>query len=124
MNALTQYQLTAADLDVLLALVRTGNLAEAGKRLGANTSTVFRSVQKIEKQLGQTLFTRSRKGYFPSDLALQVVGHAEKIEAELEAARAVSLGTENEVSGLVRLTTTDAVLYNVLMPHLAPLMAQ
>ncbi len=123
MNASTQYQLTAADLEVLLALVRSGNLAEAAKRLGTNTSTVFRSVQRIEKQLGQTLFSRSRKGYFASDLVLQVVSHAEKIESELEAARAVSLGTENEVSGLVRLTTTDSVLYGVLMPHLAELMA-
>jgi DNA-binding transcriptional LysR family regulator len=123
MIAPTQYQLTAADLEVLLALVRAGNLAEAGKRLGADTSTVFRSVQRIEKQLGQTLFTRSRKGYFASDLVLQVVAHAEKIEAELEAARAVSLGTQNEVSGLVRLTTLDTILYNVLMPHLGALAA-
>ena len=124
MIAATQYQLTAADLEVLLALVRTGNLAEAGKRLGADTSTVFRSVQRIEKRLGQTLFTRSRKGYFASDLVLEVVAHAEKIEAELEAARAVSLGTQNEVSGLVRLTTIDSILYNVLMPHLPALAAQ
>jgi DNA-binding transcriptional LysR family regulator len=123
MIAPPQYQLTAADLEVLLALVRAGNLAEAGKRLGADTSTVFRSVRRIEKQLGQTLFTRSRKGYFASDLVLQVVAHAEKIEAELEAARAVSLGTQNEVSGLVRLTTLDTILYNVLMPHLGALAA-
>lgn len=124
MNASTQYQLSATDLEVLLALVRTGNLAEAGKRLGANTSTVFRSVQRIEKQLGQTLFTRTRQGYFASDLVLQVVAHAEKIEAELEAARAVSLGTQNAVSGRVRITTTDSVLYGILMPHLGALMAQ
>ena len=123
MIAPTQYQLTAADLEVLLALVRGGNLAEAGKRLGADTSTVFRSVQRIEKQLGQTLFVRSRKGYFASDLVLEVVTHAEKIEAELEAARAVSLGTQNEVSGLVRLTTIDSILYNLLMPHLGALAA-
>lgn len=123
MNASTQYQLTAADLEVLLALVRTGNLAEAGKRLGADTSTVFRSVHRIEKNLGQTLFSRSRKGYFATELVQQVVAHAEKIEAELEAARAVSLGTQNEVSGLVRLTTVDSILYNLLMPHLAGLAA-
>jgi DNA-binding transcriptional LysR family regulator len=123
MNASTQYQLSAADLEVLLALVRGGNLAEAGKRLGADTSTVFRSIQRIEKQLGQSLFVRSRKGYFATDLALQVVAHAEKIEVELEAARSLSLGTQNEVSGLVRLTTVDSILYNVLMPHLSALAA-
>ena len=124
MNASTQYQLTAVDLEVLLALVRTGNLAAAAKRLHADTSTVFRSVQRIERNLGQTLFSRSRKGYFATDLALQVVAHAERIEAELEAVRAVSLGTQNEVSGLVRLTTMDSILYSVLMPHLAALAAE
>lgn len=123
MNATTQYQISAADLEVLLALVRTGNLAEAGKRLGANTSTVFRIVQRIEKQLGQTLFNRSRSGYFASDLVLQMVAHAERIETELEAARAVSMGTENDVAGLVRLTTTDSILHSLLMPLLGPLMA-
>jgi DNA-binding transcriptional LysR family regulator len=121
MIAKTQYQLTAADLEVLLALTRGGNLAEAAKRLAADTSTVFRGVQRIEKQLGQTLFTRSRRGYFATDLALQVVAHAEKIEAELEAARAISLGTQDEVAGLVRVTTVDSILYNLLIPQLAGL---
>jgi DNA-binding transcriptional LysR family regulator len=119
----TQYKLTASDLEVLLALVRAGNLAGAAKRLGADTSTVFRSIQRIEKQLGQTLFSRSRKGYFATDLTLHVVAHAEKIEAELEAARAASHGAENDVSGVVRLTMVDGVLYNVLMPHLPALAA-
>ena len=111
----SQYQLTASDLEVLLALVRSGNLAEAGRRMGANTSTVFRTIQRIEKQLGQALFTRSRAGYFATDLAVQVVAHAEKIESELEAARAISLGTENEVAGRVRVTTTDSILHGILI---------
>ncbi|MBL8525827.1 MAG: LysR family transcriptional regulator [Betaproteobacteria bacterium] len=122
MNATAQYQLTAPDLEVLLALARGGNLAEAGKRLGADPSTVFRSVQRIEKQLGQTLFNRSRRGYLPSEMAQQIVTHAEKIEAELEAARAASLASQDEVSGLVRLTTTDSVLYGLVIPLLGGLM--
>lgn len=124
MNATTQYRLSAADLEVILSLARAGNLAEAGKRLGADTSTIFRSVQRIEKHLGQALFTRSRKGYFATDIALQMVAHAEKIEAELEAARSVSLGAQDEVAGLVRITTVDAILYNLLIPHLAALGAK
>jgi DNA-binding transcriptional LysR family regulator len=123
MNALTQYQLTATDLEVLLALARGGNLAEAGKRLGADPSTVFRSVQRIEKQLGQTLFNRSRSGYLPSEMAQQIVLHAEKIEAELEAARTASLASQDEVSGLVRLTTTDSVLHGLVIPLLGGLKA-
>ena len=123
MNASTQYQLSAADLEVLLALARGGNLAEAGKRLAANASTVFRTVQRIEKQLGQTLFTRSRAGYLANDMALSIVSHAEKIEAELDAARTASLATHNEVSGIVRLTTTDSILQGMVIPKLGALAA-
>lgn len=124
MNASTQYQLSAADLEVLLALARGGNLADAGKRLAANASTVFRTVQRIEKQLGQTLFTRSRSGYLANDMALSIVSHAEKIEAELDAARTASLATQNEVSGMVRLTTTDSILQGMVIPKLGELAAQ
>jgi DNA-binding transcriptional LysR family regulator len=60
MIAKTQHALTAADLQVLLALVRGGTLAEAASRLDADASTVFRSVQRMEKHLGQRLFERSR----------------------------------------------------------------
>ncbi|MEO8385268.1 MAG: LysR family transcriptional regulator [Betaproteobacteria bacterium] len=122
-NASTQYQLTASDLEVLLALTRGGNLAEAGKRLAANASTVFRTVQRIEKQLGQTLFTRSRSGYLANDIALSIVAHAERIETELDAARAASQASQDEVSGVVRLTTTDSILQGMVIPKLAELAA-
>src|SRR3954470_5930121 len=108
--ARTQYELTAADLQVVLALVRGGTLAEAAARSGSDPSTVFRAVQRLDKQLGQRLFQRTRQGYLPTDTALEVARHAEKIEAELEAARAAATGAASAVSGRVRVTTTDSVL--------------
>ena len=72
MNAKTQYKLSAADLEVILALSRTGTLALAGNRLGQDASTVFRSLQRIEKGLGQRLFERSRQGYQPGELATEI----------------------------------------------------
>jgi DNA-binding transcriptional LysR family regulator len=47
--------------------VRGATLAEAARRLEADASTVFRSVQRIEKSLGQRLFERSRLGYLPTE---------------------------------------------------------
>jgi DNA-binding transcriptional LysR family regulator len=44
-----QYQLIATDLEVLLALVRVGTMADAGERLGLDGSTIFRAVQRLEK---------------------------------------------------------------------------
>jgi DNA-binding transcriptional LysR family regulator len=122
--ARTQYALTAPDLEVLLALVRGGTLAQAAARLSADTSTVFRSVQRIEKSLGQRLFERTRQGYLPSDAMAEIARHAERIEAELEAARAAAMTPNGEVTGRVRLTTTDSVLRGLVLPCLPALASQ
>jgi DNA-binding transcriptional LysR family regulator len=117
----TQYALTAADLEVVLALVRGGTLAQAAQRLAMDASTVFRALQKIEKHLGQRLFERGRTGYLPAEATLHIAAHAERIEAELEAARAAARGPGEEVSGRVRVTTTDSVLRGLVLPCLPAL---
>lgn len=122
--AKAQYLLTAPDLELLLALVRGGTLAQAAVRLSADTSTVFRSVQRIEKSLGQRLFERTRRGYLPSDAMTEIARHAERIEAELEAARAAAMAPNGEVTGRVRVTTTDSVLRGLVLPCLPALAAQ
>ena len=124
MIATVQYTLGAADLETLLALVRGGTLAEAAARLGADASTVFRHVQRLEKQLGQRLFERSRRGYLPTDATLAIARHAERIEMELEAARAAASRPREEVAGRVRVTTTDSVLRGLLLPTLPALARQ
>jgi DNA-binding transcriptional LysR family regulator len=111
----------AADLDVVLALVRGGTLAEAARRSGSDASTVFRALQRLEKRLGQRLFERTRQGYLPTETAGEMARHAERIEAELEAARAAAAGKAAEVSGRVRLTTTDSVLRGLVLPCLPEL---
>ena len=121
MNARTQYTLTAADLEVILALVRVGTLAAAGVRLGVDASTVFRSLQRIERGLGQALFERSRSGYAASELALSLAAQAERVESALEASRSVAQLSPGQVSGTVRITTTDAVLHGLVAPCLREL---
>lgn len=122
--AKSQYALTASDLQLLLALVRGGSLAVAASRLAADASTVFRGVQRIEKSLGQRLFERTRQGYLPGDAVLEIARHAERIEAELEAARAAAQGANAEVAGRVRVTTTDSLLRGLVLPCLPALAAR
>nr|WP_295769453.1 LysR family transcriptional regulator [Rhodoferax sp.] len=123
MTAITQYKLSAADLEVVLALARSGTLADAGERLSLDASTVFRTIQKVEKGLGLRLFERSRAGYLPSELAQQLAGHGEQVEAQLEAARSVLQSQPEQVSGTVRITTTDTVLHGLVAPALKALQA-
>lgn len=125
MNASVQSTpLGAPELAVLLALVRSGTLAGAGTLLGVDGSTVFRTVQRAEKALGQRLFERSRAGYRATELGLRLAQHAEAIEAELDAARSAARSEVGAVGGTVRLTLTDTVLNGLVLPVLGPLMAR
>ena len=121
MNARTQYRLNAMDLETVLSLVRAGTLAGAGERLGVDPSTIFRSVQRIERGLGQRLFERSRSGYLPTEQAQVLAGHAEEMEAQLESARSAAQLQPEQVSGVVRLTTTDTILHGLVAPALKEL---
>jgi DNA-binding transcriptional LysR family regulator len=123
MNARTQYQIGAADLDVVLAMVRSGTLAAAGERLGVDASTVFRALQRIERGLGMALFERSRSGYLANELAQALAEQAEQVETALEAARSAAQQQPDRVAGTVRITTTDTILHGLVAPALKPLRA-
>jgi len=124
MLAQTQYRLSAADLEIVLAMVRTGTLAAAGERLGVDASTVFRALQRIERGLGATLFARSRTGYLAGDLAQVLAEQAEQVESALEAARSAVHAVPDQVSGTVRITTTDTILVGMVAPALKALQAE
>jgi DNA-binding transcriptional LysR family regulator len=123
MNASTQYKLGAVDLETVLALVRSGTLADAGQRLGVDASTVFRSLQRIERGLGQALFERSRAGYMALELARSLAEHAEQLEASLESARSAAQLRPDQVSGALRITSTDTVMHALVAPALMDLRA-
>jgi DNA-binding transcriptional LysR family regulator len=122
-TAKTQYKIDAADLQTVLAMVRAGTLAGAGERLGVDASTVFRSLQRIERGLAQPLFERSRAGYLASELAQSLAEHAEQLEVALESARSAAQLRPEQVSGTVRITTTDTVLHGLVAPALKGLQA-
>ena len=118
MIAKTQYRMSPGDLEVALALVRGGTLASAGERLGVDASTVFRSLQRIERGLGRALFERTRSGYLVTELGAELAKNAETMEAALEAARSSAQAAPGQISGTVRITTTDTVLHGMVAPAL------
>lgn len=117
------YEVSTADLAVVLTLARARTLAQAGLQQGVAASTVFRTIQRIEKGLGQRLFERSRAGYRATELGEQFCHHASAIENELQAARGVSSRGGDQVSGVVRISAVDAVLHRFVLPVLEPMLA-
>ncbi|AAY37746.1 LysR family transcriptional regulator [Pseudomonas syringae] len=119
-----QYEITHADLSLVLALVRGRTLARAADLLQVDVSTVFRSIRRLEAALGAALFEKNRRGYIPTDTAQAMAEQAERAEQALAAARIALQQGEQVVSGTVRLTCTDAVLHSLLLPALADFMPQ
>ena len=117
-----QYQITHADLSLVLALERGRSLAKAADLLKVDVSTVFRSIRRLEAALGTALFIKSRRGYLPTDSAQALAEQAERAEQALDAARIALASGEQVVSGTVRLTCTEAVLHSLLLPALADFM--
>ena len=117
-----QYKITAPDLELVLTLVRTGTLAQAAERLGVDATTVFRSLKRIERGLGHSLFERTRSGYQAGDEANALAAQGEHVEAAVDAAREVSSGGSSrgtaQLTGTVRITTTDSVLHGLVAPAL------
>ena len=124
MIAKTQYKISSADLEIVLALTRATTLAQAGDQLGLDASTVFRTLQRVEKGLGQRLFDRSRSGYRALELAQGLATLAEQIEVQLETARSLAQAAPEQVSGSVRITTTDTILHGLVAPALKVLHRQ
>jgi len=106
---------------VFLEVHRTGSLTAAGRRLGADPSTVGRRLGTFEKDLGANLFFRTRtpEGHVATPAGERLVAHAERIEEEALAVGRELAGEEEQLRGTIRLTAPDAFSARVLVPLLA-----
>lgn len=107
------------DLKYLLALHRKGKLTAAGRAVGVSDTTVARRIKMLEEALATTLFLRSANGqYEPTDATLQILSHAESIEASHSAISAISGESTRRVSGSVRLSAVPVIVNRFLVPEL------
>lgn len=104
------------ELRVVLAITRAGSLTGAAKLLGASHPTVFRRINRIEKTLGVRLFERSREGYTPTLAGEEMAAVAARLEAEIDSLARRVMGQDLRPTGIVRVTTTDTLLYGLLTP--------
>ncbi len=107
------------DLRFLLALQRAGTLAGAGRALGVDETTVSRRLRRLEARLGVALFHRSGAGrHEPSDVGLEVIARAERIEAESRNIDDLIGRAGAELQGVVRVTSTPLIVNRLLVPNL------
>jgi DNA-binding transcriptional LysR family regulator len=98
----------------LLAVLESGSLSGAARRLGLSQPTAGRHIEQLEADFGQPLFTRSPAGLKPTDFALGLERHLETMAAAAEAAIRDASAETSGASGVVRLTAPDMLGVEVL----------
>ena len=114
MNSLPEW----TDLRFFLELARAGTLSGASRRLEVEHTTVARRIDRLEIQLGTTLFDRSREGYELTEMGQALLPHAEAMESAALAATEQLSGTEVTVHGVVRLGVPELFAVRVVAPLL------
>ena len=104
-------------LRYFLAVARTSKVSEAGRRLGVEHSTVARRIRQLEQDMGTVLFDKSRRhGYVLTESGRDLLQHAEKMESELLQAQQVISVSEEDLTGNIRVATTEGFGVHVLTP--------
>lgn len=85
--------------------VRTGGFSAAGRRLGRSTSHVSRQVDALERRLGTRLLVRSTRSLKLTEPGRQTFERALLILDELVDLYAEIAASDQELRGVVRLTT-------------------
>jgi len=107
------------DLNLVLAICRSGSLSGAARSLGVNHSTVFRRLNAIEKDLQVRLFERQASGYLMTEAGEAVKGSAERIDEEVVTLSRELLGRDLRLQGAIRITAPEGVALRLLTPQLA-----
>jgi len=107
------------DLRHFLAIARHRTLSAAARALHVRQSTMGRRLDALQGRAGAILLQKTPDGYALTPAGESVLAHAERMEAEALAAERAVTGRDVRLAGLVRLTTTETLLVEVLTPILA-----
>lgn len=111
----------ANDVVVFVAAAEAGTLSGAAKELGVPTSTVSRSLTRLEQSLQMLLINRSSKGFALTDAG------TEYLESCRHALRALSDGSEAldrhrlNPTGVIRIACPGTMIRHLLTPMMGGL---
>ena len=112
------------DARVFLAVARAGQILGASRRLDLNHATVSRRVAALEAALGAKLFRRLTTGSELTPAGERFMVIAERMEADMIAARGMMAGEDADISGTVRIGAPDGFGVAFLAPRLGALTEQ
>jgi len=110
------------DLSCFVTVAREGSFTRAAAKLGVTQSALSQTLRALEERLNIRLLTRTTRRICPTvagERLLQgIAPHLEGIESELK----LLAQQNNQPAGIVRITCSEDILKNLLLPKLTPLL--
>lgn len=107
-------------LSTFLEIYRAGSLSAAAQRLGVTQPAVTGQLARLEEQIGEPLFVRSRRGVTPTRRAAALASHVGLHVDGLRDALA-RVGPQTPLRGTVRIGGAAEVMSLRVLPALTPL---
>jgi DNA-binding transcriptional LysR family regulator len=106
------------DVRFFLAVARDGSTLNASRALNVSQPTVARRISALEEALGMTLFERLQTGYRVNEHGTALLPRFEEVEAAAEGLESAARLQAREISGVIRITTSEALANLTLSPVL------
>jgi DNA-binding transcriptional LysR family regulator len=98
------------DLTAVVTLADCGSFHKAAERLGVDTSTLSRRIQRLEDELGVSVFARSRTGIVPTSGGRELLRLARRIVEDVADLKTGADRAGRAQIGRLRLATQLSVL--------------
>jgi DNA-binding transcriptional LysR family regulator len=105
-----------AQLKTLIHVAELGSLSKAADRLHIAQPALSRQIRLLEKELGVQLFARHGRGMVITEAGREVLDHAVRVMAELDAIRISAGEGRASFTGTVVVGTTPTVAEIVTVP--------
>lgn len=112
------------DCRFVLAISRGGSMLAASRTLHVDQTTVSRRLTTLEKQLGVSLFLRSRSSCLPTETGEALIRHAEAMESAAIAISSDIAQVAEQPRGMVRIATMPWLFAHLIVPALPSLRAR
>jgi len=109
------------DVRFFLAVARAGSLSGAARALGVGHVTVGRRITLLEKRLGVTLLNRTPDGFATTSAGQAILRECVAMESAAMDLERIVAGRDSLIAGSVRVTTTEALAYQLVAPAIAAL---
>lgn len=107
------------DYRYFVAVADAGSLSGAARRLGQSHSTILRRLDKLEAALAVRLFERFPTGYASTPAGDELLALLAPVAQQMVAVERQIGGRDAQLTGDIRITTTDTLLQPLLLPALA-----